>query len=82
MPFIEFRLPWDGLLLFSLRERLLDDPPLVAVDGDWLEGVGEFTGALRRRPIIVALAIVVRLCGLTAAATGVSLTAVLRAHGH
>lgn len=54
-PFIEFKLPWDGLLLFSLLERLLDDAP---VDSDWLEGVGElFTGALRRRPIVVALAI-------------------------
>lgn len=73
-PFIEFRLPWDGLLLFSFLERLLDDVPLlplplllvvvvllavvIAADGDWPEGVGElFTGALRRRPIIVALAI-------------------------
>lgn len=58
-PFIEFRLPWDGLLLFSLLERLLDDDDaLVVVDSDWLEGVGElFTGALRRRPIVVALAI-------------------------
>lgn len=56
-PFIEFRLPWDGLLLFSFLKRLLDDDVLV-VDGDWLEGVGElFTGALRRRPIIVVLAI-------------------------
>lgn len=62
LPFIEFRLPWDGLLLFSLLERLLDDVPAVAVDGDWPEGVGElFTGALRRSPIIVALAIVVRV---------------------
>jgi len=33
-PFIEFRLPWDGLLLFSFLERLLDDDVPVAVDGD------------------------------------------------
>lgn len=60
-PFIEFRLPWDGLLLFSLLERLLDDDDVV--DSDWLEGVGElFTGALRRKPIVVALAI---LCVFT-----------------
>lgn len=32
-PFIEFRLPWDGLLLFSFLKRLLDDDVLV-VDGD------------------------------------------------
>lgn len=60
-PFIEFRLPWDGLLLFSLLERLLDDDDdddALVVDSDWLEGVGElFTGARRRRPIVVALAI-------------------------
>ena len=50
--FIEFRLPWDGLLLFSDLERLLD----VA----WPAGVGElFTGTLRRSPI-VALAIIPR----------------------
>lgn len=30
-PFIEFRLPWDGLLLFSFLKRLLDDD---VVDGD------------------------------------------------
>lgn len=59
--FIEFKLPWDGLLLFSLLERLLDAP--VVVDSDWLDGVGElFTGALRRRPIVIALAI---LCVFT-----------------
>jgi len=59
--FIEFKLPWDGLLLFSLLERLLDAP--VVVDSDWLDGVGKlFTGALRRRPIVIALAI---LCVFT-----------------
>lgn len=62
LPFIEFKLPWDGLLLFSLLERLLDALLPDTVDGDWPEGVGElFTGARRRRPIIVALAIVVRV---------------------
>lgn len=86
VPFIEFRFPWDGLLLFSLLERLLD--ALVAVDNDWFEGIGElFTGALRRRPIVVALAI---LCVFTCRnrgsvhrypATGTStLTSTLRAH--
>lgn len=30
-PFIEFRLPWDGLLLFSFLKRLLD---VLVVDGD------------------------------------------------
>lgn len=51
---IELRLPWDGLLLFSDLERLLDEP----VDEDWPDGVGElFTGTLRRSPI-VALAII------------------------
>lgn len=61
--FIEFRLPWDGLLLFSFLERLLDDDDVPAVDDDWLEGVGElFTGALRRKPIIVALAILSFAC--------------------
>lgn len=44
--FIEFKLPCEGLLLFSDLERLLD--PL-----DWLDGVGElFTGTLRRSPIV------------------------------
>lgn len=53
-PFIEFRFPWDGLLLFSDLERLLDPPE---ADTDWPDGVGEFTGTLRRSPI-VALAII------------------------
>lgn len=30
-PFIELRLPWDGLLLFSFLKRLLDDD---VVDGE------------------------------------------------
>lgn len=56
-PFTEFRLPWDGLLLFSDLERLLDIVPVDA-DDDWLEGIGElFTGTRRRRPI-VAVAII------------------------
>lgn len=59
---MELRLPWDGLLLFSVLERLLllllDEPP---VDADWPDGVGElFTGTLRRSPI-VALAIIPRV---------------------
>lgn len=49
---IEFRFPWDGLLLFSDLERLLE--PLE----DWLDRDGElFTVTLRRSPI-VALAII------------------------
>ena len=61
---IELRLPWDGLLLFSVLERLLplvpdeEEPP---ADADWPDGVGElFTGTLRRSPI-VALAIIPRV---------------------
>jgi len=76
-PFIEFRLPWDGLLLFSLLERLLD---AFVVDNDWPERVGElFTGALRRRPIVVALAI---LCVCLRVATGILFTVILPAHRH
>lgn len=78
-PFIEFRLPWDGLLLFSLLERLLDDD--APVDSDWLEGVGEFTGALRRRPIVVALAIF--SFAYLRIATGILFTVILRpVHRH
>lgn len=33
-PVIEFRLPWDGLLLFSFLERLLDDDDDPPVDGE------------------------------------------------
>lgn len=58
LAFIEFRLPWDGLLLFSDLERLLDEP---VADADCPDGVGElFTGTLRRSPI-VALAIIPRV---------------------
>lgn len=58
LAFIEFRLPWDGLLLFSDLERLPDEP---VADADCPDGVGElFTGTLRRSPI-VALAIIPRV---------------------